>query len=42
MLTGEIKKILADKLIEIVSEHQKRKLLVTDEVIDSFMKVFPH
>ncbi|KAH3757239.1 tryptophan--tRNA ligase, cytoplasmic [Pelomyxa schiedti] len=42
MLTGEVKKILADKLIALVEEHQRRRALVTEEVVDSFMKVFPH
>jgi tryptophanyl-tRNA synthetase len=36
MLTGEIKSVLINKIQEFVSDHQRRKELVTDEIIDSF------
>ena len=37
MLTGEIKKRLADVLAEIVKEHQAARAEVTDEVVHRFM-----
>jgi len=36
MLTGEIKQILVDVLTPMVEEHQKRRALVTDEVLDLY------
>jgi tryptophanyl-tRNA synthetase len=36
MLTGEIKQILVDVLTPMVEEHQKRRALVTDEVLDVY------
>jgi len=41
MNTGKVKSILSDVLSNIVVEHQKRRALVTDEVIASFMSI-PH
>ncbi|VDP93511.1 unnamed protein product [Echinostoma caproni] len=41
LLTGELKKILIDVLVQLVTEHQKRRKLVTDEVLDQFMKPHP-
>lgn len=37
MLTGEIKKLLIDVLQPIVTEHQKRRAEVTDEIVKEFM-----
>lgn len=39
MLTGEVKKELIGVLSELVSEHQARRLLVTDQVVAEFMKI---
>ena len=36
MLTGEIKQILVDVLTPMVEDHQKRRALVTDEVLDVY------
>ncbi|CAL8099257.1 unnamed protein product [Calicophoron daubneyi] len=40
LLTGELKKVLIGILTSFVTEHQKRRNLVTDEVLDEFMT--PH
>lgn len=39
MLTGEIKKILIDMVVEITQRHQRARAQVTDEVLDAFMAV---
>jgi len=39
MMTGEVKKILADLLSSMVLRHQQARALVTDDVIDAFMSV---
>jgi tryptophanyl-tRNA synthetase len=41
MLTGEIKKELILVLTELVTEHQQRRNLVTDEVVKQFMEIRP-
>ena len=41
MLTGEIKKILAGVLKQVVSEHQERKAKLTDEDVKKFMEIRP-
>eukprot|EP01105_Mastigella_eilhardi_P023600 TRINITY_DN5990_c0_g1_i3.p1 TRINITY_DN5990_c0_g1~~TRINITY_DN5990_c0_g1_i3.p1 ORF type:complete len:298 (-),score=109.90 TRINITY_DN5990_c0_g1_i3:104-997(-) len=42
MLTGDVKKVLSEILIKLVQDHQKARAAVTEEVVDSFMKTFPH
>lgn len=37
MLTGELKAILIDVLQRLVTEHQKARETVTDEVVRQFM-----
>jgi tryptophanyl-tRNA synthetase len=37
LLTGEVKKMLIEVLSTLVSEHQERRKLVTDEVVKKFM-----
>jgi len=37
LLTGEVKAKLISVLQEIVEQHQKRRELVTDEVVKKFM-----
>jgi tryptophanyl-tRNA synthetase len=39
LLTGEVKKILVEVLTELVEAHQKRRALVTDEMVKKFMSV---
>jgi tryptophanyl-tRNA synthetase len=39
MLTGEVKEILVNCLIEFVSRHQRAREAVTEEMIDSFFAV---
>jgi len=39
LMTGEVKKILIEVLTDLVAEHQKRRALVTDEVVKKFMSV---
>ncbi len=39
MTTGEVKKILADILIKLITEHQEKRNAVTKEVIDYFYDV---
>lgn len=41
MLTGQVKKILIDVLIEKVHQHQTARSFVTDEVIKAFMTPRP-
>jgi tryptophanyl-tRNA synthetase len=41
MLTGEVKKELIEILQVMVKEHQEKRLLVTPEVIASYMQVRP-
>lgn len=41
MLTGEVKKELADVLTKIALNHQEQVRLATDAVVDSFMRVRP-
>ncbi|CAH0747414.1 unnamed protein product [Bemisia tabaci] len=41
LLTGELKKILIDKLSEIVASHQERKSKLTDDDVKQFMKLRP-
>ena len=37
MLTGELKQILIKELQQLVSEHQKRRETVTDELVRQYM-----
>jgi tryptophanyl-tRNA synthetase len=37
LLTGEVKKMLIEVLSTLVTEHQERRKLVTDEVVKKFM-----
>lgn len=39
MLTGEVKSILADVLIDRVTAHQRARALVSEDVVDAFMAV---
>lgn len=39
MLTGEVKKELITVLSDMVKEHQDRRSLVTDEIVQNFMKI---
>ena len=39
MLSGELKKILIEKLQEIVRRHQEARALVTEAEVDHFMSV---
>eukprot|EP00172_Hildenbrandia_rubra_P003819 Plantae.Rhodophyta-Hildenbrandia_rubra.ctg6615.p1 GENE.Plantae.Rhodophyta-Hildenbrandia_rubra.ctg6615~~Plantae.Rhodophyta-Hildenbrandia_rubra.ctg6615.p1 ORF type:complete len:413 (-),score=65.40 Plantae.Rhodophyta-Hildenbrandia_rubra.ctg6615:767-2005(-) len=39
MLSGEIKKVLIDVIQPLVAEHKAKREAVTDQVIDSFMKI---
>jgi len=39
MLTGEVKKILIDLLVEITRDHQRRLAAVTEDMVDAFMSV---
>jgi tryptophanyl-tRNA synthetase len=39
LLTGEVKKILADVLSDVVVAHQQARARVTDDVLDAFMTV---
>jgi len=39
MLTGEVKQELVDVLVRIVGDHQRRRALVTDDVVRQFMAV---
>ena len=39
MLSGEIKAVLIEVMQKLVKEHQEARARVTDDVIDSFMKV---
>ncbi|CAH8479820.1 unnamed protein product [Schistosoma turkestanicum] len=41
LLTGEIKKELITLLIEFVTEHQRRRAAITDEVLEEFMTPHP-
>jgi tryptophanyl-tRNA synthetase len=41
MLTGEVKKCLADVLIEIVDRYRRARASVTDGMVDAFMAVRP-
>lgn len=41
MLTGEVKKELIEVLQDMVREHQERRALVTQEVLEEFMRVRP-
>lgn len=41
MLTGEVKKELIGILQEMVKEHQERRALVTDEIVQQYMAVRP-
>lgn len=41
MLTGEIKEILIETLVELVQGHQTRRAQVTDELVNEFMRVRP-
>jgi tryptophanyl-tRNA synthetase len=38
LLTGDLKKMVIEVLQQYVQEFQERRKLVTDEVLDSFMK----
>lgn len=37
MLSGEIKKLAIETLQPIVAEHQEKRKIVTDEILDQFM-----
>lgn len=39
MLSGEIKKLAIETLQPIVAEHQEKRKLVTDEILDQFMAI---
>lgn len=39
MLTGEVKQILVDVLVDKVTAHQRARALVTEDVVDAFMAV---
>eukprot|EP00179_Madagascaria_erythrocladioides_P027185 CAMPEP_0198334408 /NCGR_PEP_ID=MMETSP1450-20131203/19592_1 /TAXON_ID=753684 ORGANISM="Madagascaria erythrocladiodes, Strain CCMP3234" /NCGR_SAMPLE_ID=MMETSP1450 /ASSEMBLY_ACC=CAM_ASM_001115 /LENGTH=416 /DNA_ID=CAMNT_0044038995 /DNA_START=104 /DNA_END=1354 /DNA_ORIENTATION=+ len=39
MLTGEVKKVLIDLLVDITRKHQAARARVTDSMIDAFMQV---
>lgn len=39
LLSGEIKKIAIETLQPIVAEHQEKRKLVTDEILDHFMEL---
>lgn len=39
LLSGEMKKLAIETLQPIVAEHQERRKLVTDEVLDSFLQL---
>ncbi|CAI0452249.1 unnamed protein product, partial [Linum tenue] len=41
MLTGEVKKRLADVLTEVVDRHRAARAAVTEEMVDAFMAVRP-
>ena len=41
MLTGELKKELVQVLQKLVSEHQKRRAAVTDDVVKQYMTPRP-
>uniref|UniRef100_A0A1A9WZ16 Tryptophan--tRNA ligase, cytoplasmic n=1 Tax=Glossina brevipalpis TaxID=37001 RepID=A0A1A9WZ16_9MUSC len=41
MLTGEIKKLAVETITPIVEQHQVARKLVTDEILDEFMKIRP-
>ena len=41
MLTGELKKLLIEKLQGIVKEFQERRETVTEEVLEKFMSRHP-
>ncbi|CAM9178427.1 unnamed protein product, partial [Ectocarpus fasciculatus] len=41
MLTGEVKKQLIEVLTEVVSDHQRKRALVTPEIIEQFMAIRP-
>ncbi len=38
MLTGEVKQILIDILADKISKHQDSRKVVSEEVVDQFMK----
>ena len=39
MLTGEVKKILIELLVNITKEHQERRAEVSEDMVDAFMSV---
>ena len=39
MLSGEIKKIMADTVIGIIEAHNTRRALVTDEILKRFYDI---
>lgn len=41
LLSGEIKKIAIEQIQPIVAEHQEKRKLITDEVLDQFMAIRP-
>ena len=41
MLTGDLKKELIKTLQKLVSEHQKRRAIVTDDVVKQYMTPRP-
>eukprot|EP01084_Bolivina_argentea_P226120 381998_1 len=41
LLTGEVKNILCDTLIPIITNFQKNRKLVTDDMVDAFLAVRP-
>ena len=40
-LTGELKKILIEKLVTLVERHQRARARVTEDVVDAFLTVRP-
>jgi tryptophanyl-tRNA synthetase len=41
MMTSEVKKELINVLTKVITEHQKRRALVTDEEVKKFMELRP-
>jgi tryptophanyl-tRNA synthetase len=41
MLTGEVKKILIELVQQLVKDHQERRALVTEEIVQEYMRVRP-
>ena len=39
MLTSEVKKVLIDVVVKLITEHQQRRAKITTEDVRAFMKV---